>query len=125
LQADVTQMRQKMRDELNNGTDELFDLKQDLGGVTDIEFIVQYLVLKEASHAPGLTAWPDNIRQLEALADTKILSANDTELLAGAYREFRSRMHRLALAGRPRLAPRDEVAELAGKVRDIWQQVFG
>jgi glutamate-ammonia-ligase adenylyltransferase len=125
LQADVTQMRQKMRDELNNGTDELFDLKQDLGGVTDIEFIVQYLVLKEASHAPGLTAWPDNIRQLEALADTKILSAIDTELLAGAYREFRSRMHRLALAGRPRLAPRDEVAELAGKVRDIWQQVFG
>jgi len=125
LKADVTQMRQKMRNELNNGTDELFDLKQDLGGVTDIEFIVQYLVLKEASHASGLTAWSDNIRQLEALAAAKILSATDTELLAGAYREFRSRMHRLALAGRPRLAPRDEVAELAEKVRDIWRQVFG
>jgi glutamate-ammonia-ligase adenylyltransferase len=124
LKADVTQMRQKMRNELNNGTDKLFDLKQDLGGVTDIEFIVQYLVLKEASHASGLTVWSDNIRQLEALAAAKILSATDTELLAGAYREFRSRMHRLALAGRPRLAPRDEVAELAGKVRDIWQQVF-
>jgi len=124
LKADVTEMRQKMRNELNNGTDELFDLKQDLGGVTDIEFIVQYLVLKEASHAPGLTAWSDNIRQLEALAEAKILSATDAELLAGAYREFRSRMHRLALADRPRLAPRDEVAELAGKVRNIWQRVF-
>ena len=124
LKVDVTEMRQKMRAELNDGTDKLFDLKQDLGGVTDIEFIVQYLVLKEALHEPDLTAWSDNIRQLEALTDAKILSATDANLLAGAYREFRSRMHRLALAGRSRLVPRDEVAELAGKVREIWQRVF-
>jgi hypothetical protein len=52
------------------------------------------------------------------------LSGADTELLAGAYREFRSLIHRQALAGRPRLAPRDEVAELAGKVSEIWQMVF-
>lgn len=124
LQVEVTKMRQKMRAELNKGTNELFDLKQDFGGVTDIEFIVQYLVLREACHEPGLTTWSDNIRQLEALAAANILSAEDTELLADAYREFRSRMHRLALAGRPRLAPRDEVAELAAKVWDIWQQVL-
>jgi len=125
LKTDVIEMRQKMRTEMNSGTRDLFDLKQDLGGVTDIEFIVQYLVLREACHSSDLTNWSDNIRQLEALAVANILSAADTELLAGAYREFRSRMHRLALAGKPRLAPRDEVAELAGKVREIWQQVFG
>ncbi len=124
LQADVVEMRQKMRAELNQGTDELFDLKQGLGGVADIEFLVQYLVLKEACHEPDLTFWPDNIRQLEALAAAKLLSDTDAELLAGAYREFRSHMHRLALAGQPRLVSHHEVAELAGKVRAIWQQVF-
>jgi glutamate-ammonia-ligase adenylyltransferase len=124
LQADVVEMRQKMRTELNKGSDDLFDLKQDLGGVADIEFMVQFLVLKEACHEPDLTYWPDNIRQLEALASAKLLSDADAELLAGAYREFRSHIHRLALAGQPRLVPRNEVAELAGKVRAIWQQVF-
>ena len=125
LQTDVTDMRRKMRDELNKGTDDLFDLKQDVGGVTDIEFIVQFLVLREACHDKSLTVWSDNIRQLEALAGAKILSAVDADLLADAYREFRSRMHRLSLAGEPRLAPRDEVAELAAGVRKIWQQELG
>ena len=124
LQADVLDMRQKMRAELNKGTDALFDLKQDLGGVADIEFIVQYLVLKEACNELGLTVWPDNIRQLEALAAANILSAADEELLAAAYREFRVHMHRLALAGRARLIPRDEVAKTAVKVRNIWEKVF-
>ncbi len=124
LQSDVIEMRQKMRDELNRGTDELFDLKQDLGGVTDIEFIVQYLVLKEACNKPELTVWSDNIRQLEALTAAQILSDSDAELLSAAYREFRGHMHRQALAGRSNLVPRDEVMELAWKVRDIWKQVF-
>jgi glutamate-ammonia-ligase adenylyltransferase len=124
LQSDVIEMRQRMREGLNGGTDKLFDLKQDLGGVTDIEFIVQYLVLKEACHKPELTVWSDNIRQLETLVSAQILSDSDAELLSSAYRKFRSLMHRQALAGRPRLVPRDEVMELAGKVRDIWDQVF-
>ena len=122
---DVTSMRQRMRKELDKSDATQFDLKQGNGGIGDIEFIVQFLVLREACHSSGLTGWSDNIRQLEALATANILSAADTELLAGVYREFRSRMHRLALAGKPRLVPRDEVAELAGKVRKIWQQVFG
>ena len=125
LIADVTEMRKKMRAELNKGTHEFFDLKQDLGGVTDIEFIVQYLVLREAWRVPDLTVWSDNIRQLDALSAANILSAADAGFLADAYREFRSRMHRLSLAGRSNLVPRDEVADLATRVQEIWQEVFG
>jgi len=124
LQADVLEMRQKMRTELSRGTDEWFDLKQDPGGVTDIEFIVQYLVLKEACHDPGLIAWSDNIRQLEALAAAKILPVGDARILTDTYREFRRHMHRLALAGEPQLVRRGETADLAGKVRAIWQRIF-
>jgi glutamate-ammonia-ligase adenylyltransferase len=85
---------------------------------------VQYLVLKEACNKPELTVWSDNIRQLEALTAAQILSDSDAELLSAAYREFRGHMHRQALAGRSNLVPRDEVMELAWKVRDIWKQVF-
>ncbi len=124
LKVDVTEMRQKMRADLNSGTDSLFDLKQDIGGVADIEFIVQYLVLRDARHEPSLVVWPDNIRQLEALAEANILSAEDAEQLAGAYRNFRNYMHRQALAGQPRRVPRDQVKEQAEKVGSIWREVF-
>ncbi len=125
LQADVVEMRQKMRAELNVGSDDQFDLKQGPGGVTDIEFIVQYLVLKEAGRHPSLTIWPDNIRQLEALAAAHILSDTDAGSLADAYRDFRSRLHRLALAGNPQLVAPDEISVLAEGVRAIWQREFG
>ncbi len=125
LRDDVMQMREKMRAELNQGTDELFDLKQGLGGVTDIEFIVQYLVLRDAAREPDLTFWSDNIRQLEALSAAGILAADEAELLAATYREFRGHMHRLALAGQPRLIVRHEIEGPAGRIRAIWQRVFG
>ncbi len=124
LQADVIEMRRKMRAELSRSTDALFDLKQDSGGVTDIEFIVQYLVLNHARRRPELTDWSDNIRQLEALVAAGILPEDDAKLLADAYREFRSRMHKLALAGRLRLARRDDVGEIAAEVWKIWEQIF-
>ena len=124
LKKDVLEMRDKMRAALNQGDTEQFDLKQDLGGVTDIEFIVQYLVLSEAHRSAALTEWSDNIRQLEALGEAGILSPDDSEILATVYRDFRSRMHRCALAGRPRLAERSAVAEMAASVRLIWERVF-
>ena len=124
LQQDVLDMRQKMRDQLDQSTADQFDLKQGFGGITDIEFIVQYLVLREAGNEASLTEWSDNIRQLDALAVTGILSADDAEMLAATYRAYRSRLHRLSLAGQPRLVSADEFATEASGVRNIWQQVF-
>ncbi len=124
LAKEVTDMRQRMRDELSRGTPELLDVKQDPGGITDIEFLVQYLVLREAWRYPDLVRWSDNIRQLEALAAHGILAPADAEELAEAYRTYRQRMHHLNLAGASGLVPRDEAAALVATVVRHWRAVF-
>lgn len=124
LASEVAEMRQRMRAELSQGTDECFDVKQDLGGVADIEFLVQYLVLREAHRYPDLVRWSDNIRQLEALAAHGILPPAEAELLADTYREYRRHIHHRNLAGRSGLLPRAEVAGLAATVTRLWQSVF-
>lgn len=124
LAVEVTEMRQRMRNELSRGTAELLDVKQDPGGITDIEFLVQYLVLREANRYPDLVHWTDNIRQLEALAAHAILAPADAEQLADTYRTYRQRLHHLNLAGAPGLLPRAETAELAATVIRHWQAVF-
>jgi glutamate-ammonia-ligase adenylyltransferase len=124
LQAEVASMRERMRGELAVGTAEELDLKQDAGAITDIEFLVQYLVLREAHNHPDLVRWSDNIRQLESLAEHGILAADEAEALADAYRRYRHRIHRQNLAGEPALAPRAEYAELVALVTGAWRRVF-
>ncbi len=124
LATEVVEMRQRMRAELSKGTAELLDVKQDPGGITDIEFLVQYLVLREAHRFPDLVRWSDNIRQLEALAAHAILVPADAEQLADAYRSYRQRLHHLNLAGAPGLLPKAETAALTATVLRHWRAVF-
>jgi glutamate-ammonia-ligase adenylyltransferase len=124
LRTEVATMRERMRNELAVGTAELFDLKQGAGGVADIEFLVQYLVLQHAAEQPGLLRWPDNMRQIEDLRDAGLLSVPDSELLHEAYVDFRQRLHRLALANAPGLAPVADVAALRDRVRALWQRIM-
>jgi len=125
LRADVGSMRQKMREELPAAPAGLFDIKQDPGGITDIEFIVQYLVLHEAGTMPELVRWPDNIRQLEALASCGLLPPAEAEALAEAYRLYRQRLHRLNLAGQPGQVPDEELREERALVSRHWAALFG
>jgi glutamate-ammonia-ligase adenylyltransferase len=117
----VVDMRDRMRRELSKGSADRFDLKQDRGGVADIEFMVQYGVLAGAHATPALVDFTDNIRLLEALATAGELAAGDASLLTDAYRAFRTRIHRLALLDAPAIVEPD--AELAGyreAVTRIW-----
>ncbi|GAA6150996.1 bifunctional [glutamate--ammonia ligase]-adenylyl-L-tyrosine phosphorylase/[glutamate--ammonia-ligase] adenylyltransferase [Pseudoteredinibacter isoporae] len=102
LREDVVQMREKMRKHLatqgSEGEKALrFDIKQDVGGIVDIEFMVQYGVLAWAHEQPSLAQWTDNIRILGCLEQTGYLSAEDTAQLIEAYKAYRSAGHRLAL----------------------------
>ncbi len=124
LRTDVADMRARMRRELSRGTDELFDLKQDEGGIADIEFMVQYLVLRDAHECAELLKWSDNIRQLETLAQHGYLTPDQADLLADAYRDFRARLHHLSLAGEPPLVAQEQVTGLAQGVRSLWQSIF-
>jgi glutamate-ammonia-ligase adenylyltransferase len=117
-------MREKMRDSLDKSDQELFDLKQGVGGIADIEFMVQYAVLRWANDYPDLLDWTDNIRLLEGLARHNIFTGEVSEALANAYRAFRSASHRLALQERPALVSQEELLDERELVKGIWGSVM-
>jgi glutamate-ammonia-ligase adenylyltransferase len=125
LRVEVREMREKMRTSLLPRGLKGFDLKQSPGGIVDIEFIVQYGVLAWAHAEPRLMDFPDNIRQLEILADAGKLPRDEAAALADAYRSYRARQHKLTLQGAEALVADSEYAELRSAVRDSWTRLIG
>ena len=97
LADDVTAMRQKLRGHSLAAGDasHRVALKYGRGGIVDIEFVVQYLVLKHAAHYPDVGRWSDVVRILEAC---RILSSSDANSLKDAYLGLRSSVHRAAVS---------------------------
>ena len=124
LRGDVVGMRQKMRAELDRSRDDDFDLKHGAGGLVDLEFLVQYLVLRDAAASAELIEFSDNIRQLDALAAAGVMSTARATELQDIYRAFRQRLHRLALDGRPGLVPLSSVLDEVNVIRGLWQEYF-
>ncbi len=124
LRAEVVDMREKMRASLDKGNEELFDLKQGPGGIADIEFMVQYAVLRWACDHPDLLDWTDNIRLLDGLAGHGIFTDEVARSLADAYRAFRSAGHRLTLQERPALIPMEDLTEERNKVKGFWDSLM-
>lgn len=124
LQTEVREMRQKMRENLSKSAPGLFDLKQDPGGIADIEFIVQYAVLRWAHEHPALLRWTDNVRLLESLATEGLLSAEDAEQLADAYRAYRNEAHRCALQDTKAVLPEQPFHEMRESVNRVWRDLL-
>lgn len=129
LKADVVKMREKMRTSLGSkGSEEerakRFHLKQDAGGIVDIEFLVQYSVLAWSKQLPELSRWSDNIRILECLQETDRLSTDDALQLAEAYKAYRSSGHRLVLQSLPAQVGGDEFVQQRDNVTRIWRTFF-
>jgi len=104
LRQEVAQMRARMRSELG-GTTGTFDLKQDLGGIADIEFMVQYMVLWNASVYQELTLDTDNYRILERIEKLGFVPPETASDLRDAYLDFRRIVHRFALLERSATIP--------------------
>jgi glutamate-ammonia-ligase adenylyltransferase len=103
----------------------VFDLKHDPGGLIDVEFIVQYLVLGHSHRHHELTGNLGNIALLKIAADLGLIPAPLAETVRNAYRDYRRMQHALRLNGaRPRVAP-DLVQQRADAVRELWRRVFG
>ncbi len=122
LLEDVLQMREKMRTQLDQSSAERFDLKQGEGAIADIEFLVQYLVLKHADKVPALVHYSDNIRQLGTLEASGILEAADVAALQETYKAYRLRSHRLVLDGRAPLVDADSFLAERAFVISVWQR---
>jgi len=124
LKQEVLAMRKRMHDAHPNRSDQ-FDLKHDAGGMIDIEFIVQYLVLRHACRHPQLTADIGNIALLRLCGELGLIDAELSLRAADAYRRFRKLQHQIRLHGADRArVPEHKVAADAQDVRRLWEQVF-
>ena len=122
LAEQVIAMREKMREHALTATSEQFDLKQSVGGLADIEFLTQYLVLAYSHTYPALARWSDNIRILEAGVTVGLLDEQEAEQLTAAYCAIRNRGHRLSLLDEPSVVANDELLEERSWVTDAWQK---
>ena len=95
----------------------------DAGGIADIEFLVQYWMLKWADEFPPIILFTDNIRQLESLESGNIVPRSDVDFLTSTYRLYRERMHHLSLAGDEGLIDDAEFMYERGKVVEMWHTV--
>ena len=124
LKEEVLAMRKKMRDAHPNASG-LFDLKHDRGGLIDVEFTVQYLVLAHSHRHPELSANVGNLALLERAAGLGLVPPDIALPARDAYRELRRRQHALRLQGADYArVPHDEAAPLAHAVTRLWQNVF-
>ncbi|MDP2107691.1 MAG: bifunctional glutamine synthetase adenylyltransferase/deadenyltransferase, partial [Rhodocyclaceae bacterium] len=125
LRAEVLAMRQKMSDKLaSRGNTEIFDLKHDPGGLVDVEFIVQYLILAHACDHPRLTGNLGNIALLKIAAECGLIPAQLADEVRNAYREYRRLQHLRRLNNLDSRGAAAQVAPPAAAVRLLWQPVF-
>jgi len=125
LKKEVIEMREKMR-EANVNKSALFDLKHDKGGIIDVEFIVQYLVLVHAAQHAELTNNFGNIALLKTLGSLEIIDENLAEKVSDAYREYRRLQHAARLQGNMQAKVDNSlVVQQQLAVIVLWKQVFG
>jgi glutamate-ammonia-ligase adenylyltransferase len=125
LKRDVQTMREKLHGAHPNRS-ELFDVKHDRGGMIDIEFAVQYLVLAFSREFSSLTKNLGNIALLKMAASHGLIEADLAERCRDAYREFRRLQHALRLNGaRYARVPREQVAAQIDAVSRLWRNVIG
>lgn len=124
LKTEVLNMRERMR-KAQHAHDGLFDLKQGVGGIIDVEFLVQYLVLLHAPNYPQLTGNIGNIGLLKMMGELQLVDAALAESVSAAYREYRHTQHMLKLQGASHLGVEPQsIVHHIEKVTALWNQVF-
>lgn len=124
LRQEVREMREKMRAHLAVSDPGVFDLKQGVGGIADIEFLVQFAVLANAGEHPALVRWTDTIRLLDGLREVGFFSALEVDELKRAYCRFRELGHHCALQELAAVVPAGREMALRESVASIWRRVM-
>jgi len=127
LKQHVIEMRSKMKDHLGSNQkaqqEGKFHLKQDAGGIVDIEFMAQYGVLAHAHDYPELTEWSDNVRIFESLAKAGVWDVATCEGLTQAYLKLRATMHQIALANEEVMVDAEPWNETREYVISKWNEI--
>ena len=129
VRSEVTSMRIKMQKHL--GTNQWqqeagkFHLKQDAGGIVDIEFLAQFAVLAYSHEYPSLTKWSDNVRIFAEVALLGIWDDQVCQDLTDAYLRIRAATHQLALSEQSLLVDESLWQETRTLVQSQWQHLMG
>ncbi|UOD27491.1 bifunctional [glutamate--ammonia ligase]-adenylyl-L-tyrosine phosphorylase/[glutamate--ammonia-ligase] adenylyltransferase [Massilia violaceinigra] len=124
LKQEVLKMRKKMID-AHPARPGLFDLKQDVGGMIDVEFMSQYLVLRHCAQYPQLTINLGNIGLLRMFADLGLIDTDLALAVGDAYRAMRKLQHQMRLQGKDNArVDAALVARHSAPVRQLWEAVF-
>jgi len=109
----------------HGGDGDPFELKHDFGGLVDVEFLVQYLVLGHAHRHAELTGNLGNISLLARAAGLGLIDDAEAAAAADAYRSLRRHQHALRLDGADSKLPAEAIAAEIAAVRSLWHSVFG
>ncbi len=123
LKTDVNNMREKMRNHLDKSTSELVDIKQGSGGLVDIEFLAQYLVLAHSHQFGGLTERCDNLGIFNLLTRFKILTETERDLLVNCYQKLRGYSHKATLQDDALLVAQPLLTE-SSQVVALWKKLL-
>ncbi len=121
LAKDVIEMRNKMRDHLDKSDENYIDIKQGLGGLVDIEFLAQYLVLNNSHQYPTVAKYSDNVSIFEQLHTVGIINEHQQKLLTQTYCQLRDQGHSAALQDKKLLLDKAVFEQHAGEIIKIWQ----
>jgi glutamate-ammonia-ligase adenylyltransferase len=124
LRGDIVAMRERMRAEHARPHPGSFDLKQDRGGIADIEFLAQYWVLRHVREHPALAEFADTIRHLESVGSAALVDHRVIDRLVDAYRRYREAAHHLSLEQRPAMVDEGPFARLRADVSTVWERVM-
>ncbi|HCE2131118.1 bifunctional [glutamate--ammonia ligase]-adenylyl-L-tyrosine phosphorylase/[glutamate--ammonia-ligase] adenylyltransferase [Vibrio parahaemolyticus] len=124
LKKEVVEMREKMRDHLGGKKSGRFMIKQDVGGITDIEFLAQYLVLNYSHEKPKLTRWCDNVRIYETLIAQSVMEEDQAMQLIRAYTTMRNEIHHRNLLNLDADVVEDKFVAEREWVKQAWNQWF-
>ena len=124
LKDDIVAMREKMRSHLDKTTATEFDLKQGRGGITDIEFLSQYLVLQHSHNFAALAQYSDNIRILQHASAAGVITEEVQQQLTKAYCFYRDTYHYQCLNGGTRYIDKTLCQQHIATVTAAWQSFF-
>ncbi len=121
LKSDVIAMREKMRRHLDKSDDSSFDIKQGRGGLVDIEFLAQFLVLANAAKYQKLLNISDNVGIYRVLANLSLIEKNEQQYLTTAYQRLRAIGHKAVMQNTGQLVANDDV-DFVNKTSVIWHK---
>ena len=124
LRRDIVEMREKMRTAKNLSNNDDFDLKQGVGGIVDIEFMVQYMVLRWACEYPQLTEHTETQDLLDSLLVLKLLEPDHHDVLTTAFSLWLEKSYQLKLNDQDAIIPASTAKTQRQRVSEIWETMF-